>query len=159
MFKDPAYPAWKNAYERGILNKTQSKFWNTKPPEKLYDCIEDPDNVRNPAENPDYAGVLRRMRKANKRWICQMHDAGFMPETMMLMRVKKALYNSHANGKVQLHALNVLRTFGTGAMPLLPELEALEQKSPPSKADCYGLGVFIIRYMIRQLLEAKKGSW
>ena len=263
MFKDPAYPAWENAYKRGILNETQSKFWKTKPPEELYDCIEDPDNVRNLADNPDYASVLMRMRKANKSWIRQMHDAGFMPEAMMLMRakkanttiyeyvrskqypqekiismaevasmgnpknlgklmdgftdadgavrywaaygcailkkkamtakqglikllddpypdvaiaaaealyylgeqsqsldrLKKALYNSHENGEVQLHALNVLRTFGTGAMPLLPELEALEQKSPPSKADCYGLGVFIARYMIEQLLEAKKGSW
>jgi arylsulfatase A-like enzyme len=260
MWKSNSLQSWQKACERGLCNKAQSKFWHTKPSEELYDIREDPDNVGNLADNPDYENVLKRMRKANAAWIRRIHDSGFMPESMMMRRAKKAhttiyqyvrstaypqekvismgemastgkpenlknlmagfsandaavrywaaygcsilgkkavpakqklasllddpapevaiaaseaLYHLGATSpglkrlkkslhskddKVRLLALNVIRTFGADAMPLLPELEVLEQKSPVPGGDDYGVGLHVTKYIIMQLIHVSKGK-
>lgn len=90
LWKAASMQSWQKAYERGQLNKEQSRFWHTKPPEELYDVQKDPDNVDNLAEDPNYQHVLKRMQKANKTWIRNIHDSGFMPESMMIRRANKA---------------------------------------------------------------------
>jgi arylsulfatase A-like enzyme len=86
----PSMRSWEAAYKKGECNKAQSAFWEPKPPEELYDVKEDPDNVHNLAEDPKYQAVLERMRKANNTWIRQIHDAGFMPEAMMVSLAERA---------------------------------------------------------------------
>jgi len=62
----------------------QNRFWEPKPVEELYDVQADPHNVRNLANDPEYAQVLKRMREALRQWVRDNRDAGFLPEGWML---------------------------------------------------------------------------
>ncbi len=76
----PSIGSWEQAYLNGECNEMQSAFWNSKPVEELYDTENDPWEVNNLAENPDYKEVLERMRAANKNWVTKIKDTGFIPE-------------------------------------------------------------------------------
>ncbi len=86
LWRAPSMPSWEKAYLDGDCNETQSIFWNTKPPEELYDTENDPWEVNNLAENPDFKKVLNRMRRVNTRWMTDIQDAGFIPEADMIRR-------------------------------------------------------------------------
>lgn len=90
LWKSASMQSWEKAYKEGRCNKSQSIFWQPKPPEELYDVKNDPDNVHNLAQDPKYEVVLKRMRDANAGWIRSIHDAGFMPEAMMEQRATEA---------------------------------------------------------------------
>ncbi|GAA4304038.1 sulfatase-like hydrolase/transferase [Compostibacter hankyongensis] len=240
LWEAPSMQSWEKAYKEGRCDQIQSAFWQSKPPEELYDIRNDPDNVHNLAGDPKYKAVLISMRKANAAWIRHIHDAGFMPEAMMAERAEhagttiyqyvrsraypqekilsmaeiasmgaprdleklmeglkdadpavrywaaygcvllkrkalparqqlsallddpypdvaiaaaEACYNlgdttrsinrllkalDHDNDKVRLHALNVLRVMGRGALPALPKLRALQQSPRIVKGETYG---------------------
>ncbi len=80
MFITPTTQVWKKLYDQGKLTEEQARFWQTKPPEELYDLENDPDEVHNLASSPEHRQVLRRMRGALRRWILQVRDVGFLPE-------------------------------------------------------------------------------
>ena len=63
-----AMEQWRDA---GKLNDIQMQWFDPKAKsEYLFDCVEDPHNVHNLAEDKRYAKVLARMRKAfEKEWI------------------------------------------------------------------------------------------
>ena len=88
LWRAPSMSSWEEAYQNGELNKVQSAFWETKPPEELYDVKQDPDNVRNLAQDPQYQSVLKRMRQANAGWVRETRDAGFLPEAEMIARAQ-----------------------------------------------------------------------
>ncbi|HEX5859401.1 MAG TPA: sulfatase [Microbacterium sp.] len=52
----------------------------TRPLEELFDVEQDPHQLRNLAEDPEYVPVLRRMRTALQFWRAQTQDKGFLPE-------------------------------------------------------------------------------
>ncbi|MDF9798983.1 N-sulfoglucosamine sulfohydrolase [Catalinimonas alkaloidigena] len=83
LWRAPSMKSWERAYKAGELNEVQSKFWETKPLEELYDVDADPDNVKNLADDPQHASVLKRMREANQDWMLDIRDVGFTPEAMM----------------------------------------------------------------------------
>ena len=91
LWRAPATRAWQKAYEQGKCNEVQSRFWRPKPTEELYDVQSDPHNVRNLAQDPQYAKILQRMRGALKKWVRQNHDAGFLPEGWMVEQSKKQI--------------------------------------------------------------------
>lgn len=94
-------PMMRNMYElyqKGELNDIQ-RIWFEPPyeEEQLYDCVADPHNVNNLAQNPKYRKVLRKMRKMyekewieeyNKEWVSYkeedfikvMHPTGVKPQ-------------------------------------------------------------------------------
>ena len=80
MFATPTTRVWKQMFDEGKLNAAQSRFWQTKPPEELYDLRNDPDEVENLAASPAHQEVLRRMRKAQQDWAERIRDVGFLPE-------------------------------------------------------------------------------
>lgn len=80
MFVTPTTQVWKQLYDEGKLTPEQARFWQTKPPEELYDLERDPDEVHNLADSPEHQEVLRRMREALRQWILQVRDVGFLPE-------------------------------------------------------------------------------
>jgi ribosomal protein L12E/L44/L45/RPP1/RPP2 len=72
--------SWDSAYKTGQLNELQSRFFNTKPVEELFDCEKDPHNINNLAGKKEYEDVLKRMRIENEKWVISTKDAGFIPE-------------------------------------------------------------------------------
>jgi N-sulfoglucosamine sulfohydrolase len=80
LWRAPLTKSWEEEFKAGRLNETQSIFWNEKPAEELYNSVNDPWEVNNLVDDPIYKNDLERMRKANKDWMLEIFDAGFMPE-------------------------------------------------------------------------------
>ena len=64
-------------------------FAPTKPVEELYDCKTDPHNIKNLANDPNYADVLHRMRKVHLQWVQDTKDVGLIPEPIITDREAK----------------------------------------------------------------------
>ncbi|MCA9178088.1 MAG: sulfatase-like hydrolase/transferase [Planctomycetales bacterium] len=79
-FVTPSTAAWKRDYDAGKLNEAQSRFWQLKPAEELYDLRSDPDEVVNLAESPEHREKLNELRDALRQWCLEIRDLGFLPE-------------------------------------------------------------------------------
>jgi uncharacterized sulfatase len=80
MFQTPTTQVWKRMYDQGRLEPPQTFFWETKPPEELYDLQNDPDEVNNLAGSAEHQAILERLRKAQQDWAKAIRDVGFLPE-------------------------------------------------------------------------------
>jgi uncharacterized sulfatase len=80
MFQTPTTRIWKKLYDEGKLAPPKTFFWETKPPEELYDLTTDPDEVNNLAGSPQHQEVLERLRQAQQQWTRDIRDVGFLPE-------------------------------------------------------------------------------
>ena len=88
LWKMPSMQEWERLYKEGKLNPLQSRFFQPKPPEELYDLKTDPYEINNLANHPQYQKVLERMRKALKEKIFQIRDTGFLQEAEMSLRAQ-----------------------------------------------------------------------
>ncbi|MAU70631.1 MAG: sulfatase [Pseudozobellia sp.] len=72
---------------KGELNEQQS-FWlsATKPAEELYDLNEDPFELNNLAEDPDYQQVLTTYRQLLMDWMEDTNDLGRVDELSLMER-------------------------------------------------------------------------
>ncbi len=78
------YQDWERAYRAGELTPAQSRFFQRKPFEELYDLAADRDQVRNLADDPAAWGPLGRLRAALDRHMLAVVDNGFIPEGMAI---------------------------------------------------------------------------
>lgn len=102
----PSVGSWEKAYLDGQCNEIQSVFWNKKPVEELYDTENDPWEINNLANNPEYKEVLERMRAANKTWATRINDAGFIPEAERVERAGETpMYDYMRSGKINLEEI------------------------------------------------------
>ena len=123
LWKAPSMSSWEKAFQEGKLNEVQSRFWNTKPVEELYDVSADPHNITNLALDPKYKKVLSRMRKENRNWMLQTRDVGFIPEAMILEIVKATTMYEY--GKSREYDLeNIMET---AEMATMGEVKFLDQ--------------------------------
>lgn len=83
LWKAPSVKSWEDEYKAGHLNAVQSRFWQEKPAEELFDAVADPHNIHNLAKDPKFAKELLRLRKANEAWITKSVDVGFIPEAIL----------------------------------------------------------------------------
>jgi hypothetical protein len=81
LFIAPSAQSWEDAYKAGTTNEVQSRFFQPKPVEELYDTENDYWEVNNLADDPAYADVLDRMRSALTDWQRDIRDVGLIPET------------------------------------------------------------------------------
>ena len=65
---------------RASCKPPQTYFWETKPPEELYDFENDPDEVNNLAGSPRAPGNTRALSKGRRDWELEIRDVGFLPE-------------------------------------------------------------------------------
>ncbi|MEK6247803.1 MAG: hypothetical protein N2C12_06455, partial [Planctomycetales bacterium] len=86
LWRQASMQAWEKAYLAGQTNEITGRFFHPKPPEELYDCQADPDNVQNLATDPRYADRLRKMREECQRWQLEVFDTGLLPEAEMVTR-------------------------------------------------------------------------
>ena len=80
MFETQATQVWKRMYDEGRLNEVQSRFWQPKPAEELYDLDSDIDEVDDLARSPAHREILERLRGAQRQWLLEVRDFGLLPE-------------------------------------------------------------------------------
>lgn len=80
MFQTPTTRIWKQMFDDGQLNAAQSRFWQRKAPEELYDLQTDRDEVHNLAQSADHQRVLKKLRNAQREHALRIRDIGFLPE-------------------------------------------------------------------------------
>ena len=72
----------------GGLNETQ-KLWfrKVKPVEELYDTEEDPFEVKNLADLPEFRSKLEELRAVQESWVKETGDPGLMSEPELVRRM------------------------------------------------------------------------
>ena len=83
LWKAPSMPSWEAEFKAGRLNADQSRFWQEKPAEELFDTENDPHNIHNLAADPKYKSTLAKLREVNQNWLIESKDAGFIPEALL----------------------------------------------------------------------------
>lgn len=80
----------RRAHATGLLPPAAKQYFaDSKPVEELYDTDNDPYEIHNLAEDPNYAEVLRRMRDQHVAWVKRTRDLGLVPEPILLAREKE----------------------------------------------------------------------
>lgn len=83
----PTYRIWHEWAAAGKLSGPSAIYMaHEKPREQLFDLSSDPHEVVNLANSPDHQETLRRLRRALKDWMLEIHDLGFMPEPQWFTR-------------------------------------------------------------------------
>ncbi|MDX1285929.1 MAG: sulfatase-like hydrolase/transferase, partial [Draconibacterium sp.] len=76
--------AIRSSYEDGTLPEAGVKLMaQKKPVEELFDLENDPKELNDLADNPEYKEILERMRQAHKDWSVRVKDAGLIPEPIL----------------------------------------------------------------------------
>ena len=86
LWKAKSIQAWEEQYENGFCNEMQSAFFESRPPEELYDIVNDPDNIHNLANNAEYLSQLIQLRNINRKFVRKYSDTGFFPEGELWQR-------------------------------------------------------------------------
>lgn len=90
LWKQRAVVAWKEHFDAGKTNPTQSRFFlPQKSNEELYDSEKDPENINNLVNDPAQKNRVEKMRAALRNWQIKVRDTGLMPESEMLRLAKK----------------------------------------------------------------------
>ena len=89
MWEMPMTQEWDNYNKARKTNAITGRFFTVKNSDELYDVTKDPDNVNNLIASPEYAPVIKKMRKALNQWQERIYDAGLMPESDINRRAKK----------------------------------------------------------------------
>jgi hypothetical protein len=113
-YKQLGYQEWIKLYKAGKLNAAQSKFFEPKQAEELYDVEKDPYELNNLAEKTQYNQKLKELRNnLNKRILC-IPDLSFYPEFYL---IKNAFDNPVAFG--QKHKKDIKKYLKTANLMLL----------------------------------------
>jgi len=88
MWGTPTTAVWDRLYKEGKLKPPQTYFWETKPPEELYDLQNDRDEVNNLASSSEHKTTLERFRKAHMEHEVTVRDVGLLPEAEFQARAK-----------------------------------------------------------------------
>ena len=110
MFETQATQVWKRMFDEGRLNVAQSRFWETKPPEELYDLDNDPDEIDNLADSPVHQQILQRLRQVQQDWVFQSRDFGFLPEAEIHSRSRNSTPYEVAQDDEQYPLGRIVRT-------------------------------------------------
>lgn len=95
-YKMLAYQEWKDLYQEGKLNEVQSRFFEPRQPEQLFDVEKDPYETQDLANDPEYSRKLQEMRRLLTQKVKETNDLSFYPESELR---KKAFDNPVAFGK------------------------------------------------------------
>ena len=79
-FDIPGYASWQEAWAAGKTTPEQGQWFEPKASEELYRIADDGDNVRNLADDPQFAQVLAEHCAENDRHLLAIRDSVFYPE-------------------------------------------------------------------------------
>ena len=86
LWKAESMQSWEEEFKRENLDENQSAFWRTKEVEELYDIVNDPHNINNLANDPDFQEELSALRKILQNHLISSKDLGVFPEAEMVKR-------------------------------------------------------------------------
>ena len=123
-------------HEAGQLPPAAEHYFSpTKPVEELYDTWTDKHEIRNLADDAQYAGTLSRLREAHLEWVKRTRDTGLIAEPIIIEREKRIGHrygilrqNSDATFSLRLADIAVQASEGPKALPKL--LEAMNDRDP-----------------------------
>lgn len=95
-YKMLAFKEWKALYDINKLNAKQRQFFESRSPEALYDIEQDPHEVNDLSNDPEYQSTLLQMRGRLNEKLEAMPDLSFYPEPYLL---ETALQNPVAFGQ------------------------------------------------------------
>lgn len=133
LWQAPSLVSWEKAYLAGTLNQDQSRFWQPKPTEELYDVATDPHNITNLAGKQAYKKVLETMRTDNRNYLIKTRDVGFIPEATLYEIAKTVTaYDFARSEKYPLVAILETAEMATtrDASSLNKLIERLSDKNP-----------------------------
>jgi arylsulfatase A-like enzyme len=71
--------------DQDSLNDIQSQWFRpNKAEEELFDCVNDPHEVNNLANDPEYQDILRTLRSECQRWMEEINDLALQDESEMM---------------------------------------------------------------------------
>jgi len=86
----------RSSHKAGNLPRAGVKLMAQKKPlEELFDLKDDPLELNNLAENPNYNEILKKMRQAHTDWSVKVADGGLIPEAILReweQRYNKSIY-------------------------------------------------------------------
>ena len=131
-YKQLAFCEWEELYKEGKLTEIQKRFFEPQGSEELYDLSVDPFETCNLANDPAYAGELRRMRGLLKENLVSKNDLGLLPESIWL---EEGSSNPTGYGKQSHHRIK--RLLDVADLQLFP-YESGRRKAEKSflSADC-----------------------
>lgn len=80
MWQTPTTQVWERMFNAGELNPVQSRFWQVKPAEELYDLDRDHEEVNNLVADRAQQNRLLRFRSVLRDQCLAVRDAGLWPE-------------------------------------------------------------------------------
>ena len=85
--------ALREYHAAGRLNETQELlFREVRPREELYDVNKDPYEINNLADDPKFAGTLKKLRGRLDSWMVETSDKGREPESAKMFDSDMAVY-------------------------------------------------------------------
>ena len=125
---NPILEVWHAIAHAGKLTGPAAVYMaKTKPREQLFDMREDPHEVRDRSGDPEYAGVLSKLRKAYRAWTFRTRDLGFLPEEEMWRRFD----GGGASGALDEELYPLRRILETAdSTDLAQQIERLGDKDP-----------------------------
>lgn len=80
---------FENLAASGEATPEQQQYLSpTRPREELYDCVADPLNVKNLADDPQYTSLLEKMRSELRTHLLESRDLGLVPEIELWRHAK-----------------------------------------------------------------------
>lgn len=86
LWRMEASRAWEAWHKAGGTDAVTGRWFGPKPMEELYDTSEDPDNVVNLIDQPEYQQVVEELRSELRKWQLKVHDSGLLPEAERMQR-------------------------------------------------------------------------
>jgi N-sulfoglucosamine sulfohydrolase len=81
---------WEAHHQAGLTDGITGAFFQARQPvERLFNVREDPDNVVNLVDHPDYQEELARLRTALRAWQLEVRDTGILSEEEMARRASE----------------------------------------------------------------------
>jgi N-sulfoglucosamine sulfohydrolase len=82
--------AWEQHHRDGLSDEITGAFFQRRQPvERLFDVRNDPDNVINLVDHPDYQEELATLRTALREWQLEIRDSGILSEEEMARRASE----------------------------------------------------------------------
>ncbi|MGB3589131.1 MAG: sulfatase-like hydrolase/transferase [Tunicatimonas sp.] len=86
----PSMQQLREMYAEGTLNEDQAQWFREgKPPEELFDCKNDPHELHNLADDPQYAEKLATLRFELDEWLETIGDQPNLPERELVEQLWK----------------------------------------------------------------------